>query len=349
MKVVHCIYGFNTGGAETMLIDIVNEQCKTADVTLVVVNKSYDRSLLDKIDRSVRVVLLNRKPGSRSPFPILRFNMLLLRLRPDVIHCHQASLAPIIFPIWKNLVFTAHCMNIPTNMFHRYKRIFAISDAVCDEIIGHGYSNVTKVINGIDVDAIAMRGNERRHSPFHIVQVARLDKNQKGQDILIKAVASLKARGNDDIAVDLIGTGVSLQELQTLAAKCGVESQIRFLGLRDRNYIYAHLKDYDLMCHPSRHEGFGLTVAEAMAARVPVAVSVGDGPFEIIGRGRLGRGFATEDAEACADAIAEIYDNYAVALQCVDDARRHVAENYSIANTANVYLKNYISCKTDVK
>lgn len=349
MKIVHCIYGFNTGGAETMLIDIVNEQCKTADVTLVVVNKSYDRSLLDKIDRSVRVVLLNRKPGSRSPFPILRFNMLLLRLRPDVIHCHQASLAPIIFPIWKNLVFTAHCMDIPTKMFHRYKLVFAISDSVRADIIERGYGNVTTVFNGIDIDAIGRRGDEDHHSPLRIVQVGRLDKDNKGQDILIKAVSLLKARGNDDIAVDFIGTGVSLQELQTLAAKCGVESQIRFLGLRDRNYIYAHLKDYDLMCHPSRHEGFGLTVAEAMAARVPVAVSVGDGPFEIIGQGLFGRGFATEDAEACADAIAEIYDNYAEALQRVDDARRHVAENYSIANTANVYLKNYISCKTDVK
>lgn len=342
MKIVHCIYGFNTGGAETMLIDIVNEQCKTADVILVVVNKSYDRALLDKIDRSVRVVLLNRKPGSRSPFPILRFNMLLLRLRPDVIHSHQASLAPIILPVWRNMVLTVHDVSILPKWFQRYKRLFAISDAVYDEIIGHGYSNVTKVINGIDVEAIAMRGNEFRHSPFRIVQVARLDKNKKGQDILIKAVASLKARGNNDIAVDFIGTGVSLQELQTLASECGVESQIRFLGLRDRSYIYAHLKDYDLMCHPSRFEGFGLTVAEAVAARVPVAVSIGDGPFEIIGRGLFGRGFATENAEACADAIAEIYDNYAAALQCVDDARRHVGENYSIRTTARAYLENYI-------
>ena len=41
MKIVHCIFSFNTGGAETMLIDIVNEQIKTQEVTIVIVNHIY--------------------------------------------------------------------------------------------------------------------------------------------------------------------------------------------------------------------------------------------------------------------------------------------------------------------
>lgn len=343
MKVVHIIYSFNTGGAETMLIDIVNEQCKTAKVTLIVVNQSYERTLLDRIDESVRVVLLNRRPGSRSPWPVLRLNMLLFKLRPDAIHCHQTSLAPIILPVWSNLFFTAHDMRIPTDRFHRFKRVFAISDAVKNDIIERGYSRVVTVFNGIDVDAIDMRADCGRHAPLRIVQVARLDKDKKGQDIIIEAVAALKKRGNSDIAVDFIGEGASLAELQRLVAKHELDGQIRFLGLRDRNYIYAHLKDYDLMCHASRYEGFGLTVAEAMAARLPVLVATGDGPFEVIGRGRYGKSFANGDAEDCADKIAAIYGNYADVFKIVDAACRHVMENYSIATTAEAYLKHYAS------
>jgi len=324
-----------------MLVDIVNEQCKTAEVTLIVVNRSYERTLLDRIDRRVKVVLLNRRPGGRSPLPILRLNILLLRLRPDAIHCHQTSLAPIIFPVWRNLFFTAHCMGIPTERFHRYKMVFAISDSVKNDIVDRGYSRVMTVFNGIDVDAVDMRNDDDRHTPLRIVQVGRLDKDNKGQDILIEAVAALKKRGNSDIAVDFIGEGASLAELQNLVSAHGLERQIRFLGLRNRNYIYAYLKDYDLMCHGSRHEGFGLTVAEAMAARLPVLVSTGDGPFEVIGHGRYGCSFTNGDAEDCADKIAAIYSDYKRALDMVDVARRHVMDNYSIGTTAKEYLKNY--------
>lgn len=331
-----------------MLVDIVNEQCKTAEVTLIVVNRSYERALLDRIDRRVKVVLLNRRPGSRSPWPVLRLNMLLLRLRPDAVHCHQTSLASLILPVWKNLFFTAHCMGIPTGGLHRYKRVFAISDSVKNDIVERGYSRVTTVFNGIDVAAINLREDADRHTPLRIVQVGRLDKDNKGQDILIEAIAALQKRGNSDIAVDFIGEGASLAELQRLVAEYGLEQQIRFLGLRDRNYIYTHLKDYDLMCHGSRHEGFGLTVAEAMAARLPVLVSTGDGPFEVIGRGRYGRSFTNGDVEDCADKIAEIYGNYADALHVVDSARRHVMDNYSIGTTAKNYLKSYI-CDTTEK
>lgn len=343
MKVVHIIYSFNTGGAETMLIDIVNQQCKAADVTLIVVNRSYERALLDKVDESVRVVLMNRRPGSRSPWPILRLNMLLLRLRPDAIHCHQTSLAPIIFPLWRNMFFTAHCLGIPIDRFHRFKRVFAISEAVKDDIVARGYSRVVTIANGIDVDAIDMRADDDRHAPLRIVQVARLDKSTKGQDIIIEAVAALKKRGNSDIAVDFIGEGASLSDLQSLVAKYGLDGQVRFLGLRDRNYIYTHLKDYDLMCHASRQEGFGLTVAEAMAARLPVLVATGDGPFEVIDYGRYGMSFTNGDAEDCADKIATIYVNYKRSLDVVDGARRHVMENYSIAATAEEYLECYTS------
>lgn len=347
MKVVHCIFSFNTGGAETMLIDIVNEQCKTAEVTLIVVNRSYERALIDRIDRRVGIVLLNRRPGSRSPWPILRLNMLLLRLQPDAVHCHQTSLASIMLSVWKKLFLTVHDVNIPIIQFHRFKSVFAISDAVKNDIIERGYSHVVTVFNGIDVAAINVREDNDRHTPLRIVQVGRLDKDKKGQDILIEAVATLKKRGNSDITVDFIGEGASLAELQNLVSEYGLEQQIHFLGLRDRNYIYAHLKDYDLMCHGSRYEGFGLTVAEAMAARLPVLVSTGDGPFEVIGRGLFGHSFSNGDAEDCADKIAEIYGNYTDTLKVVDFARQHVIENYSIGTTAKNYLKSYICGTTE--
>lgn len=47
MKIVHCIWSFHTGGAETMLVDIANEQAKTQNVTIIIVNDSYQKYLID--------------------------------------------------------------------------------------------------------------------------------------------------------------------------------------------------------------------------------------------------------------------------------------------------------------
>ena len=88
------------------------------------------------------------------------------------------------------------------------------------------------------------------------------------------------------MSVAFIGEGDSRTFLEKMSADLNVADRVDFLGLKDRDYIYQHLCDYDLMCHPSRFEGFGLTVAEGMVAKLPVLVATGDGPYEIIGQGK---------------------------------------------------------------
>lgn len=96
MKIVHCVFSFGIGGAETMLIDILNEQSKTETVSLVIVNHVYLDFLLEQINPAVRIFKLRRQKGSYSPFPVLKLNWLLYRLNPDVIHVHSSALLRII-------------------------------------------------------------------------------------------------------------------------------------------------------------------------------------------------------------------------------------------------------------
>lgn len=67
-----------------------------------------------------------------------------------------------------------------------------------------------------------------------------------------------------------------------------LEDHVIFEGLKEQAWIYENLCRYDLFIQPSRYEGFGLTVAEAISAKVPVLVSNIEGPLEIIDGGRLG-------------------------------------------------------------
>ena len=111
--------------------------------------------------------------------------------------------------------------------------------------------------------------------------------------------------------------------------------------LRDREYIYSHLKDYDLMCHPARYEGFGLTVAEGIAAMLPVLVSDEGGPFEIIEHGKLGTAFKMESVDDCAAKIEHIYRNYQEALALTRAAYDKVKTCYSIERMVAEYIDYY--------
>jgi glycosyltransferase involved in cell wall biosynthesis len=344
MNIVHCIWSFNTGGAETMLIDIANEQAKEHNVTVVIVNDSWQTDLVNKLPPNVRVIFIGRKNGSRSLWPVVKLNWILLRIRPDVVHLHNATLPGIILPGVNRRVFlTVHALQVPLDRVRRGVKLIAISEAVKDDILGKGNYDVVTIPNGINEEVIDKR--EMRpilpDGKMKIVQVGRLDSSKKGQDILIDAIVVLREREEENIEVDFIGAGESEFALKQLAEEKNVADRIHFLGLRDREYIYGHLKDYDLMCHPSRYEGFGLTVAEGMAAMLPVLVSNDGGPYEIIKKGELGSAFETGDAEDCANRIEYIYKNYNEALERTPTACEHICSHYSVKRMVAEYIEAY--------
>lgn len=342
MKIIHCIWSFNTGGAETMLIDIANEQAKTQEVYVLIVNDSYQQFLIDRFSPEVKVILNKRKPNSRSLWPLIRLNRTLLRLRPDVIHIHNAKLPKVIIPLVSHGLFlTVHALQIPLESVRHGMKLIAISEAVKEDVLCRGSYDITTIPNGIDVGAVKKRERHGLEGKMRIVQVAGLNAEKKGQDILIDAIALLKNRGMDCIEVDFIGEGISGEVLKALAQEKGIATQVHFLGLRDRDYIYSHLKDYDMMCHPSRYEGFGLTVAEGIAAMLPVLVSDEGGPYEIIERGRYGTSFKMESVEDCADKIEYIYANYLEVLNLTEDAYEHTQKHYSIKRMVESYLELY--------
>ena len=173
-----------------------------------------------------------------------------------------------------------------------------------------------------------------------MVQIGRLNHEKKGQDFMIDVCAYLYSHGYRNFHLDFIGDGSSLEYLQDKVKGYQMEESITFLGAKDQSFIYANLKNYDLFLQPSRREGFGLTVAEAMAAKVPVLVSEQEGPLEIIDNGKYGYYFVVDDVEGCAEKIK------CISIQqdlnpLLDFALKRVEENYNVKNTAMKYLNCY--------
>ena len=194
--------------------------------------------------------------------------------------------------------------------------------------------------NGIFSQQFEQRNSKMYDGLLRIVQVSRLLHEEKGQDLLLGAARKLVQKGYS-LKIDFIGDGISREYLENMTREYGLEGRVTFLGTQPQEYVMSHLKDYDLFVQPSRFEGFGLTVAEAMAANVPVLVSSGQGPAEVTEDDRYGWVFDCGDENSLADQIEYIINNYSECLEKAKEARNQVAANYDVKVTARRYLELY--------
>ncbi len=345
MKILHVIFSLKTGGAETMLVDIINEQAKTQIVELLIVNNLVNKELIGNINKEVVIHQLNRKPGSRNPFSILKFNYKVFKSNPTVIHFHNHNGINLLkFKIKAVTFLTVHDVNIPIVNFLKYKKIFSISNSVQDDVFTRTGIKPIKVYNGIRFEDVEINDDNGNFEKFKIVQVGRLDHEKKGQHILIKAIGILiNIKGITNLQLDFIGDGESLKYLKKLAKELNLEEHLNFLGNKSREFIYKNLKNYHLLVQPSLFEGFGLTVVEGIAAKIPVLVADIDGPMELIQAGNYGYFFKSGEIEDCAKIILYLKKEYnsSQIVNRIESAYSYAKINFNINKTAEEYLTHY--------
>lgn len=346
-NIVHVIFSLEAGGSENLLVDIANEQVQMARVTIIIINRQYSQSVLQRIDPQVAVHTLNRKPRSKWPVRcLMRLWTLLLWIRPTVIHCHHAAIIRLLAGFEKRTVLTVHCLAIAPRHLKKYQQVYAISDAVAHDIRQRAGVTAPVVLNGIPFKEVISKSHyiNDNASTVRIVQVGRLVHDIKGQDLLLHALYKLVADGgHGPVTVDFIGTGSSQEYLQEMVNRLSLNGRVSFLGERSRDWIYEHLAEYDLLVQPSRSEGFGLTILEGIAAGLPVIASDHAGPKEILQYMPGCCLFEPDNADELALAIGQLIRHIrgnTVQSRC--EASRMVAgRHYSIRKTAQEYLRHY--------
>lgn len=345
-----------------MLVNIANAQAKLgADVYLMIINDEYETTLLNALSTDVKICYLHRKKFSKNLNFILKFNYTLKQINPNVIHLHDPHLFGIIFnqALRRKTCATLHDMPdgqpSGTTLFHRIfpilnfrlpgnvaflnkiPYVFSISKSVGDSLLKKTGVKSIIVNNGILTSKFKIRNTTERSKQFNIVQVSRLDHIKKGQDLILEAISRL----GYDVKIDFIGEGDSLDYLKDLSKQLDIENRVRFLGKKTQAYLYENLCKYDLFVQPSRYEGFGLTVAEAVAANVPVLVSEGDGPAEITCGNKYGWTFENSNVNDLTNKLIYIYNHYTEAIKKTLFARNYIVKNYDVSATASRYLKEY--------
>lgn len=223
----------------------------------------------------------------------------LRTLRPDILHCHlvraniygrvAAKLAGIPFVICSHHGIEDYMIsrNFRDQLVRRFERLteryvtyhVGVSETMRLAAIQHlglDSDKVVEIPNGIDLNRynldISNRSSIRRElglNPDSIVigSVGNLNKTKNFK--LLIHIAKLISKNHNNVQFIIFGDGEERNELEKMVTELGLSGLFIFHGYSAD--IPRSLTALDIFALTSHSEGFGLAVAEAMAAGLPCA------------------------------------------------------------------------------
>jgi glycosyltransferase involved in cell wall biosynthesis len=155
---------------------------------------------------------------------------------------------------------------------------------------------------------------------------------RKRFDLLLKSFAIITLTNPNDKLI-IAGTGSQKHELENLAKKLGVESQISFLGFVDD--VDALMQNSDALVLTSNSEAFGMVLVEGLAAGLQVvSTNSFSGPAEVLGNGRYGHLAEVDDLKSIVYSMRAAKDN-PISQEIIDKG----ISRFEVKNIANKYLE----------
>ena len=354
MKILHVITSLETGGAETLVVNLLPRLHALGHEVGLVVFNGKQTMLMDRLETlcpSCRIY----KFGQSYYNPSYIFKLIKIMRRYDIVHTHNSSpqLYAAIANLFcrKKLVTTEHSTNnrkrerggllriVDRCMYKKYDGIICISDIAQDKLtcyLKDRFLNekICTINNGVDVEKFLSAKpilDIHKHR-FVIVMVAGF-REAKDQDTLIRAMAKLP---QEKYELWLVGDGERREELKKLVSNQKAEDNVKFLGVRSD--VANVLKTSDVVVMSSHWEGLSLSNIEGMSVGKPFVASDVDGLREITKD--AGILFKHEDADELASIILRLskdkeYYDY-IAARCYERAKQ-----FDISKTIKGYNALY--------
>lgn len=197
--------------------------------------------------------------------------------------------------------------------YQKLDRIITVSDSAFNafsEVFPTLKKNMTTIWDITDYNFIFNMSQKGKsytdgYTGKRILTVARLNKHQKGYDIALKACKILKEK-RIDFRWYAIGKGPYKEEMEEYIKDNGLEKHFILLGTTPNPYPF--FKDAYLYVQTSRHEGFGLTIAEARLLNIPVVTTEFDAVYNQMVQGKNGI-VTQQDPQMVAEAIEKLLND----------------------------------------
>ena len=150
--------------------------------------------------------------------------------------------------------------------------IHATAPAEAESIAALGFGRWANIIPlGVSAPARLPGGRGASGGPVRLVFLSRLHP-KKGLPLLFQAMRGAIELGAD-LTLDIIGDGDAAYVAEMRARSADLARRVRFRGHQSGDEKWEALAACDAFVLPSSQENFGIAVAEAMAAGLPVIIS----------------------------------------------------------------------------
>ncbi|MFU8812749.1 MAG: glycosyltransferase family 4 protein [Balneolaceae bacterium] len=276
----------------------------------------------------------------------------LEKQRADVVHLHWLYPAGLAIPALQHAgyktVLTIHGGDWNSKskklmpMFHQSMlashKIICVGKKLSEEICSYDPALEKKVVHishGIESDQFYPASDRKKEADqlgwettkINILCIANLY-NEKGVDLLIDAFAMQKNR--QELHLHIVSPSSdepTKEDVNNRIATHSLSDSVTFYGGMNQEKLSTFFRASDLLVSPSRKEGFGLVVAEAISSGTPVLATRSGGPEEIV-NSDCGMLVDAGSSEKLAHGMATILDT----LDHFDPAVMHrfIRTNFSI-------------------
>jgi glycosyltransferase involved in cell wall biosynthesis len=298
MKIVQIITELRPGGAERVLVELCRGLIQRGhNVTVIALRPLPAESVIINDLKELGVTILSVGLRKLQPWRIFSIKKLLDAIKPDIVHSHlfHANLTARLngFGRKYKLVNTVHTTEVRDEKkwyFWLDKLTLnycdcqtAVSEAARDfhaEHLGIQHQSMPIIYNGIIApsrpspeETASLRAGWCMDDCSSVIgSVGRLG-HEKGFDLLLKSTQKISEHipEGEKWGIVIIGEGLERENLEKLAAQAPSNVKIQLPGFR-RDAARC-IGAFDLFIMPSRYEGFGLVLIEAMSHGVPVITS----------------------------------------------------------------------------
>ena len=139
----------------------------------------------------------------------------------------------------------------------------------------------------------------------------------------------------------IIGEGEEKVQLSKLSTKLGIEQNIRFEGKVTQEELPSYYQACSLFVLPSKEDGWGRVVIEALACGKPVIVSDACGVSDVVTNAECGFVFPIDRADILAEKIIYPLEHPELSKKMGERGRRYVIETLDIKKNAYKYREVY--------
>jgi glycosyltransferase involved in cell wall biosynthesis len=358
----------HAGGVESHVRGLAREFAREGhDVT--VLTARYQRTLPESESFEGYRVLRARSLGVVFGTPIdVGTGRAVRSLDADVVHLHYPPPLTSYFatralkrrPV--PMCLTYHCDLFLPGLSGRvltqlYQRVFLPSTLQrVDRIVVHtkSYGSTSAMLQGRNLAIIPSVVDLDRFRPGVDVSGLRADLHlegkrvvaftgrlvpHKGVDVILEALPLLPP----DVVLLVVGAGPRLPSLIGQARRLHLADRVRFCPSVSDDDLPRYLALADVFVFPSQNrlEGFGLVVAEAMAAGLPVVIADMPGVREVIEPGKEGLLAEPLLATDLASKVETLLENPDLARRMGAAGRRRAEERYGPATVVRQLLTLY--------